>query len=234
MFFYGFDLSYFILVLPAFLFSLWASARVRSTFGTYENVKSKRGITAHEAAQTILQREGLSHVQIEHIAGTLSDHYDPGVQRLRLSDPVYDSHSLAAIGVSAHEVGHALQHATGYAPLRLRNALVPICSFGAKLATPLFLFGFLLSLFDSRYLTLAYVGVIAFGLAVLFQLITLPTEFDASKRALLHLQKEQLLTEDELPAAKKVLSAAALTYIAGLAVSLAQLARLLFLLGRRR
>lgn len=229
-----FDWTYLVFVMPAVLLSIWASSSVNSTFQRYQNQHSSRGITGYEAARRILQANGLSHVRIEAISGHLSDHYDPRAQVIRLSDSVYGSTSTAAIGVAAHEAGHAVQHATAYAPLTLRNAIIPITNIGSRLAFPLFLAGFLLASFDSIYLTLAYVGLIAFSLCVVFQLLTLPTEFNASNRALAALESQGILNEAELTGSRKVLRAAAMTYVAALAVSVTQLLRLLYILNRSR
>lgn len=229
-----FDWTYLVFVLPALIFSFWASSSVNGTFRRYQNQHSTRGITGSEAARRILHANGLDRVRIERVSGHLSDHYDPRTQVIRLSDSVYGSTSTAAIGVAAHEAGHAVQHATSYGPLALRNAIIPITNIGSKLAFPLFLVGLLLSSFDGRFLTLAYVGVIGFGLCVVFQLLTLPTEFNASSRAMAALESQGILNEAELSGSRKVLRAAAMTYVAALAVSLTQLLRLLFILNRNR
>lgn len=227
--YYGFDWSYMTLVLPALIFALWAQSRVKGTYNKYSSVTPHRRMTGAEAARQILDRNGLGNVRIEHIAGNLTDHYDPKTQVIRLSDSVYDSVSLAAIGVAAHEVGHAVQHATGYGFLKLRNAIIPITNIGSTLSMPLVLIGLL---FNSS--TLAFAGIVLFSLVAVFQLITLPVEFNASNRALATLGSFDMLDEQELRSTRKVLSAAALTYVAALAVSLAQLFRLIMLFGRRR
>lgn len=229
-----FDWTYLVFVMPALLLSFWASSSVNGTFLRYQNQFSQRGITGAEAARRILHANGLDNVRIERISGHLSDHYDPRAQVIRLSDSVYGSTSTAAIGVAAHEAGHAVQHATAYAPLKLRNAIIPITNIGSRLAFPLFLAGLLLSSFDSMYLSLAYIGVIAFSLCVVFQLLTLPTEFNASSRALAALESQGILNDAELTGSRKVLRAAAMTYVAALAVSATQLLRLLFILNRNR
>jgi len=229
-----FDWTYLVFVLPAFLFSLWASSSVNATFRRYQNQHSSRGITGSDAARRILHANGLDHVRIERVSGHLSDHYDPRDQVIRLSDSVYNSTSTAAIGVAAHEAGHAVQHATSYAPLKLRNAIIPITNFGSRLAFPLFLVGFLLASFDSIFLSIAYLGLIGFFLCVVFQVLTLPTEFNASNRAMVALESQGILNEAELSGSRKVLRAAAMTYVAALAVSLAQVLRLLFILNRNR
>lgn len=229
-----FDWTYFVFVMPALLLSFWASSSVNGTFRRFQNQYSSRGITGSEAARRILQANGLYHVRIERVSGHLSDHYDPRAQVIRLSDSVYGSTSTAAIGVAAHEAGHAVQHATAYAPLTLRNAIIPITNIGSRLAIPLFILGLFLSSVDSTYLTIAYVGVIAFSLCVVFQLLTLPTEFNASNRALAALESQGILNEVELNGSRKVLRAAAMTYVAALAVSVTQLLRLLYILNRNR
>jgi hypothetical protein len=229
-----FDWTFMGLVMPAFLFALWASSSVKATYHRYQKQHSSRGITGYEAARRILYENGLSHVRIERVNGQLTDHYDPRDQVIRLSDSVYSSTSTAAIGVAAHEAGHAVQHANNYAPLKLRNAIIPITNFGSQMAIPLFLLGLVLAPRDPRFIGLAYVGLIGFGLAVVFQLLTLPTEFNASKRALVAIEHQGILSQEELVGARNVLRAAAMTYVAALAVSLAQLLRFSMLLGRRR
>ncbi|MFV0496557.1 MAG: zinc metallopeptidase [Candidatus Fimivivens sp.] len=227
--YYGFDSYYFILVIPAILFSLWAQSQVKGTFARYQKVRSDSGYTGADVARRILDDNGLHHVRIEHINGALTDHYDPRDQVIRLSDSVYGSNSIAALGVAAHETGHAVQHATGYGPLSIRNMIIPVTNFGSQLAMPLILFGFL---FNNS--ALAGIGIICFAMVTLFQLITLPVEFDASARAMRTLSDESILRGDEVPQTRKVLTAAALTYVAALIVSAAQLLRLVLLFNRRR
>lgn len=230
--YYGFDRTY-LLVLVAAIFSLWASARVNSTYNKYAKVRSMQGITGAEAAQRILYYAGLTNIRVEHVSGNLTDHYDPKAKVLRLSDATYGSTSVAAIGVAAHECGHAIQDQEGYAPLRLRSTLVPVASLGSKLGLPIILFGILLG---SNY-TLVQIGIWAFSLAVLFQLVTLPVEFNASGRAMDILESRGILGSQELPMCRKVLSAAAMTYVAAAASSVLQLLRLVLLFGggnRRR
>ena len=241
MFFYGFDLSYLILVVPALLFSLWASSRVNSTFRKYNQMPTRRGLTGAQAAYEVLRSNGVFDVRIERISGELTDHYDPKANVIRLSDAVYDQTTPAAIGVAAHEAGHAVQYATGYGPIHFRASIVNITNIASKLAIPLILISFLLMsvefLFPYREFLyyVAMAGVLGFGLSVVFQLVTLPTEYNASNRALKAIEASNLLTEDERTGAKKVLSAAALTYVAALAVSLGQFLRLfLMVAGRRR
>lgn len=228
-YYYGFDLSYLVLVVPAILLGLWAQARVQSTYARYSQVRAVRGITADQVARRILDANGLRDVSIQRIAGSLTDHYDPRERVVRLSDTVYGSPSIAAIGVAAHEVGHAVQHATGYAPLKLRTAIVSVTNIGSTLSMPLILIGILLN--SSR---LALVGVALFGLVAVFQLVTLPVEFNASSRALATLDGMDILGREELGGARQVLTAAALTYVAALIQSLAQLLRLLLLVGGNR
>lgn len=226
--------TYIVLVLPAVIFSLWASGKVKTTYQQYQTQYNSRNITGAQAARFILDRNGLYNIRVEQISGTLTDHYDPSANVIRLSSGVYGSTSSAAVGVACHEAGHAIQHATHYAPIRLRTAIVPITNIGSKLATPLILVGLLLGSFLPFFSTLAYVGVACFALCTVFQLITLPTEFDASKRALQCIESNNLLYGNELDGAKKVLTAAALTYVAALAVSLTQLLRYVLILGKRR
>ena len=228
-YYYGLDLSYLVLVVPAILLGLWAQARVQSTYARYSQVRAVRGITADQVARRILDPNGLRDVSIQRIAGSLTDHYDPRERVVRLSETVYGSPSIAAIGVAAHEVGHAVQHATGYAPLKLRTAIVSVTNIGSTLSMPLILIGILLN--SSR---LALVGVALFGLVAVFQLVTLPVEFNASSRALATLDGMDILGREELGGARQVLTAAALTYVAALIQSLAQLLRLLLLVGGNR
>ncbi len=229
-----FDYTYVVLVLPAVLFALWASARVNGTFRKYQQQRSRRGITGYAAARAVLDANGLFQIRIERVSGNLTDHYDPRTQVIRLSDSVYGSTSTAAIGVAAHEAGHAVQYATDYAPIRFRAAIIPITNLGSQLALPLVIIGLLFMSVSSVFLQVAYVGIACFGLSVVFQLVTLPTEFNASRRALAAIESNHLLDEDEMVGARKTLSAAAMTYVAALAVSLAQLLRLLALVSRRR
>lgn len=230
MFYYGFDMYYVILVLPAMLFALWAQFNVKSTFSKYSKTPSERNMTGRDAARVILDRNGLSHVQVVETPGELTDHYDPKANVIRLSTSVYNVKSAAAVGVAAHEAGHAVQHAVGYGPIKLRQAIIPVCQFGSNLAMPLILAGLLFAFYP-----LAYAGIILFGAAVFFQLVTLPVEFNASSRAVEALDASGVLSDDGLRASKKVLRAAALTYVAALFVSLANMLRLILLVsGRRR
>ncbi|MBQ2752292.1 MAG: zinc metallopeptidase [Oscillospiraceae bacterium] len=221
-------MSYIVLVMPAILFSLWAQTKVNSTFSKYQRVRCYSGYTGSQIARRILDENGLSNVRVERVSGSLTDHYDPRTHVVRLSDSVYNSDSVAAIGVAAHETGHAVQHATGYGPLGLRNAIIPLTNFGSKLSMPLILLGLILNSY-----TLAMTGIIAFSMVALFQLITLPVEFNASRRAMRTLSNG-MLSDRELGGARQVLTAAALTYVAALLVSAMQLLRLLLLVNRRR
>lgn len=227
-----FDPLYFILIGPALILSIWAQRKVQSTFKKFSKVGSQRGLTGAETAEWILRSHGISDVTVERHKGYLSDHYDPTKKALRLSPPVHDSQSLAAVGVAAHEVGHALQHANKYFPLQVRSALVPVTKFGSQLAMPLLIFGFILQSF-----ALLKIGIIFFAAMVLFQLVTLPVEFDASRRAVSIIEREGILTPVENNAAKAVLKAAALTYVAAAAAAVAQLLYFLIrsgILGGRR
>lgn len=225
-----FDLHYLILVVPAMLFASWAQMQVSSTFDQYSKVRSSRGITAAQVARRILDANRLQQIRVERIAGKLTDHFDPSSGVIRLSDDVYGSSSVAAIGVAAHECGHAVQHAQKYAPMQLRAAIIPVTNLGSKLSIPLFVVGLILS-----YEPLCNIGLLLFSLAAVFQLVTLPVEFDASARALRTLEKERFLDSSELRGSKRVLKAAALTYVAALVVSLAQLLRLVLISrGRNR
>ena len=229
-----FDWTYIVLLMPALIFSMWASSRVNSSYRRYSQQYSRRGISAAQAARAVLNANGLSHIGIEHISGNLTDHYDPSAKIIRLSDGVYGNTSAAAIGIACHEVGHAIQHAQGYAPLKLRNTIVPVTNFGAKLSTPLIILGLVLSSLSYRYISISYLGIICFALCTFFQLITLPVEFNASRRALDSIVSQGFLYDDELVGTKKVLGAAALTYVAALAVSLMQLLRFILIVGGRR
>lgn len=233
-YYYGFDWTYVILVLPCIILSLWASANVNSTFKKYSKQYSLRRLTGAEAAQRVLSANGVSGVRIEHISGNLTDHYDPRTNVIRLSDNVFNNTSTAAIGVACHEAGHAVQYAVGYVPIKLRAAIIPVTNFGSKLAMPLILLGILLSAFGSMSDTLIYLGIACFGLSLVFQLVTLPVEFTASRRALQSIEEGGLLTEEEQRGAKKTLTAAALTYVAATAVALAQLLRLIAIFGGSR
>ena len=231
---YGLDMTYILLVLPCILLSLWASSNVKSTFSKYSTQYSRRHITGAEAAQRVLLANGVRGVRIERISGQLTDHFDPKTNVIRLSDGVYDSTSTAAIGVACHEAGHAVQYAESYAPIKLRAAVIPLTNFGSRIAMPLILLGILFSAFGSFSDTLVYLGIACFGFSLVFQLITLPVEFNASRRAIRTIESAELLTAEEQIGAKKTLKAAALTYVAATAVALAQLLRLIAIFGGRR
>lgn len=226
--YYGIDMYYIVLVLPCVLFAFWAQAKVNGTFDRYSRVMNRRGLTGAQAAETVLRANGVTGVHIEYVAGKLTDHFDPSSNTIRLSASVYQSTSVASVGVAAHEAGHAVQYAVGYSPIRLRSAIVPLTQVGATAAMPLILLGLVLN-----FGVLIKVGIIAFALSTVFQLVTLPVELDASHRALEAIGSARLLDEDEYGMAKKTLSAAAMTYVAALAVSLAQLLRLLLIFGGR-
>ena len=234
LYYYGFDWTYLVLILPCMIFSLIASSRVNSTFKKYSTQYSQRRLTGAEAARRVLAHNGVSGVRIERVAGNLTDHYDPRTNVIRLSDSVYTSTSTAAIGVAAHEAGHAVQYARDYAPIKLRAAIIPLTNFGSKLAMPLILAGILLTFLGELSTLLVYLGIAAFGLSFLFQLITLPVEFNASRRAIRAIEDAQLLTAEEQKGAEKTLKAAAMTYVAATAVALAQLLRLIMIFGNRR
>lgn len=229
MYWYGIDYYYIILILPAIIISFIAQARVSSTFSKYNKISNMRGMTGFDVARKILDLNGLNNIAIEHVRGNLTDHYDPKAKILRLSDSVYSSKSVAALGVAAHECGHAIQHAHGYVALKLRNSVFPLVSFSSNAAVPLILLGFL---FNTPFLV--DLGIILFSAVVFFQLITLPVEFNASSRALNILEKSYFLESTEIKSAKKVLSAAALTYVASALLSVMQLLRLLILARNRR
>ena len=232
-YFYGFDETYLFLVLPCIILSLWASVNVKSTFRRYSSQMSARRITGAAAAEMVLRSHGVYGVRIERLAGELTDHYDPKSNVIRLSDSVYNSTSTAAIGVACHEAGHAVQYAQSYAPIKLRAAIIPITNIGSRLAMPLILLGLLLSFGESVSFFFVYAGIACFGLSLLFQLITLPVEFNASRRAMKSIEQANILSEDEQLGAKKTLRAAALTYVAATALALAQLLRLIRIFGRR-
>ena len=228
--YFYFDPTY-ILVLIGVIICLIASASMNATFNKYSKVRSYSGMTGREAAERVLQSAGIYDVRVEHVSGNLTDHFDPRSKVLRLSDATYGSQSVAAIGVAAHECGHAIQHARGYAPLSFRSALVPVANFGSTIAWPLILLGFLFSGETSAFLL--NLGILAFSLAVLFQIVPLPVEFNASRRAMQVLGDTGMLYGDELSAARKVLTAAALTYVAGAASAILQLLRIVLLANRR-
>ena len=233
-YYYGFDWTYVVLVLPCILLSLWASANVNSTFKRYSGQYSRRGLTGAQAAERVLRANGVTNVRIERVSGNLTDHFDPKSSVIRLSDNVYGNTSTAAIGVACHEAGHAVQYAQDYTPIRIRSAVIPATNLGSKLAMPLILLGLLIGFMGDLSYFLIYLGIGCFGLSLVFQLVTLPVEFDASRRAMAAIAQSELLTEEEQRGARKTLTAAALTYVAATAVALSQLLRLLVLFGGRR
>ena len=233
-YYYGYNSTGLLPVLICALFALWASHNVNSTFKKYAKQFSRRNLTGAQAAQRVLSSNGVHGVRIERVYGDLTDHFDPQTNVIRLSESVFDSTSTAAIGVACHEAGHAVQYAVGYAPIRLRAAIIPVTNFGTKLAWPLMLLGIVLSSMSYAFYNLVYVGIACFSLSLVFQLITLPVEFNASRRAMTAIREGNILTDEELVGARKTLTAAALTYVAAVATSLVQLLRLIAIYGRRR
>ncbi len=233
-YYYGFDWTYIAIVIPCLILSMVASARVNSTFKRYSQQISSRHITGRDAAMRVLSANGVTNVRIERVSGNLTDHFDPKTNVIRLSASVYDNPSTAAIGVACHEAGHAVQYAQEYFPMRVRAAIIPITNVGSKLAMPLILLGILFSTFGNFSYTLVYIGIACFSLSLLFQLATLPVEFNASRRAMRAIEDAQILTEQEQQGARKTLRAAAMTYVAAVAVAAAQLLRLVLLFGGRR
>ena len=228
MYLYGIDIYYIILVLPAVVFSVWAQAKVNSTFNRYSQERTHSGMTGYEAARRILAANGLYHVNVERVSGNLTDHYDPKTNVIRLSDSVFGSNSVAAVGVAAHEAGHAVQYAQNYAPIKLRAAIIPVTNLGSTLSMPLVLIGFLMGMQP-----LVNFGILLFATVAVFQLVTLPVEFNASRRAVKALEMGGTMADEEIRGVRKVLSAAAMTYVAALAVSVANLLRLILRFGGR-
>lgn len=230
--YYYWDPTYILVVIGAVICMI-ASARVKGTFNKYSQIRSMSGMNGAQVAQRVLQAAGIYDVQVRHVSGSLTDHYDPRTKTVNLSDPVYNATSVAALGVAAHECGHAIQHAKSYAPLSIRSALVPIANFGSMLAWPVILIGLL---FNTRSSGLIIdIGILLFSAAVLFQLVTLPVEFDASRRALVMLRTQGILADDELKYTRRVLKSAALTYVASAAAAILQLLRIILITnGRRR
>lgn len=233
-YYYGIDWTYLVLVLPVLILSMIASARVNSTFNRYSSQISSRRITGAQAAQRVLQANGVSGVRIERISGNLTDHFDPKANVIRLSDNVYDNPSTAAIGVACHEAGHAVQYAQNYGPIKLRAAIIPVTNIGSKLAMPLILIGVLLTSLGEFSTVLIYVGIACFSLSLIFQLVTLPVEFNASRRAMDAIDSMNILTDEEQQGARKTLRAAAMTYVMATLAAFTQLLRLVLLFGRRR
>lgn len=230
-YYWGVDATY-LLVLIGAVICMIASARVKTTFQKYSQYRSMSGMTGAQAAERILRSAGINDVTIHHVSGNLTDHYNPAKKTLNLSDSVYGSASVAAVGVAAHECGHAIQHQQGYAPLTIRSAIVPVANIGSTLAWPLILIGLFFT--QRTGSTLIHIGILCFSFAVLFQLVTLPVEFNASARALAILGQQGILSDSELPYTRKVLGAAALTYVASAAAAILQLLRLVLLFGGRR
>lgn len=226
---YGFDYYYLVLVVPAFIFALIAQARVKSTFAKYSKQRSQRGITGQEAARRVLSHYGINDVAIEMVSGSLTDHYDPRSNVIRLSQDVYSSTSISAIGVACHEAGHAAQHAQGYSPIKIRNAILPICNIGSTIGIPLAMIGLI---FNNP--SLVSIGLLFYAMVAVFQFATLPVEFNASRRAIQVIDETGILGSDEAYGAKRVLTAAAMTYIAALAVSIANLMRLILITNSSR
>ena len=231
MFYYYYDWTYILVVIGAVI-CIAASARVKNVFARYSRIQSHSGLTGREAAEQILHRNGIYDVQVIHIGGNLTDHYNPGNKTLGLSDTVYNSTSVAAIGVAAHECGHAVQHARGYVPLAIRGSLVPVANIGSMAAWPLILIGLFMN--GQTAIFFINLGILLFSAAVLFQIVTLPVEFNASGRAVKVLESSGMLYPDEVDSVKKVLGAAALTYVAGAASMILQLLRLVIIGGRKR
>lgn len=233
---YGFGYGFFdptmLIIIPAMILAVFAQAKVSSTFNKYSSLMSRRGYTGADVARQLLLSAGITDVAVEKIKGSLTDHYDPKSKVLRLSESVFDSKSVAALGVAAHETGHAIQHRESYFPLTFRTAIFPVVNIGSKLSMPLIILGLVLGYFNFGNMIL-FAGIILFSLVVFFQIVTLPVEFNASSRALKLLGQYNYLSSDEIKPAKKVLSAAALTYVAAAAVSITQLLRLLVIFGRR-
>lgn len=227
-YYYGYDPTY-ILVIIAFLLSAFASFGVNSTFSRYKKVHNLRGFSGADVARRILDANGLTHVRVERVSGNLTDHFDPKANVVRLSDATYSDTSVGAIGVAAHECGHAIQYATNYAPIKIRNSIVPVVNIGNTLSMPLFLIGLLLGMYN-----LSLIGAVLFGLVLIFQIVTLPVEFNASRRAIAILDDTDILDSEELKGSKKVLKAAAMTYVAAVAATALQLLRLLMIVNRRR
>lgn len=227
-----FDIYYLILIIPALLLGLYAQSKVKSAYNRYSKVSTKEGYTGYKAARNILDKNGLYDVEVMEVSGNLTDHYDPSKRVVRLSEGVYRSNSVSAVGIAAHECGHAIQHLEGYGALKLRNAIIPITNIGSTLAIPLILAGMLIN--SQAGQTLITIGLIAYALVALFQLITLPVEFNASSRALNIISSSNMVTQEEQKCVQKVLSAAALTYVAALISSVAQLLRLFLLYGQSR
>ena len=227
--YFYFDYYYLILVVPALMLAIWAQVQVKTTYRKYSRVPNSRGMTGAYAAQAVLNFYGITDVRIERVSGNLTDHYDPRSKVIRLSDGVYNSSTVAAIGIACHEAGHAAQHAENYAPIKIRNAIIPVCNIGSTIGIPLALIGWIFS-----FSILIYVGLGLYAAVFIFQVATLPVEFNASRRAIKVIDETQLLRDDEIGGAKKVLAAAAMTYVAALLVSIIQLLRIFAMVKRDR
>jgi len=229
--YYYYDYTYFLFMIPCLLLSLYCSSKVNSTFKKYSQVRNRKGLTGAQAAHNVLSAYGVTGVRIEPVSGNLTDHFDPRTNTIRLSESVYNSSSVAAVGVAAHEAGHAVQHAQGYVPNKIRSAIVPVASIGSKLSWIFIFIGLLLPVQFNFVVT---IGIVFFSFSVLFALVTLPVEFNASKRALQTIEQTNMLYEEEYTGAKKTLTAAAMTYVAAAVTAIAQLLRLLLIFSRRR
>ena len=229
--FYYYDWTYFLFMIPALVITMWAQFRVKSTFSRYSQIRNDRGVTGSDAARTVLRMHGVTDVGIERVSGSLTDHFDPSTKVIRLSDSVGASDSVAAVGVAAHEAGHAVQHAQGYFPIRLRSAIVPVVRIASNLAMPMIIIGLILPL---QYQLVTTLGIIFYTAAIFFEVVTLPVEINASRRALAAINDSGMLSEEERKGAKKVLTAAAMTYLASAFVALLNLLRILLIVNRRR
>ncbi len=229
MYLYGFNMEYFLFMIPGLLITLWAQWKMKSTFKKYESVRTMQGLTGAQAARRILDMNGLQNVQVVRVSGHLTDHFDPRSNTVSLSQATYDAPTIGAVGVAAHECGHAVQHSVGYFPIKIRTAIVPLANIGSRLSIPLIFVGFILNA-----LGLVYVGIALFGLAVLFQLVTLPVELDASRRAIHTLNDSGMVSAEESVGVRRVLTAAAMTYLAALLSSLLQLLYYVSMASRRR
>lgn len=227
--YYGVDIYYFLLVVPAFLLALGAQIMVKTTYSKMSRMRNSRNLTGAQAAARVLYEHGITNVRVERVAGTLSDHYDPRTNVIRLSEGVFDSTSVAAVGIACHEAGHAVQHAQNYLPIKIRNAIIPVCNIGSAIGLPLAFLGLFMN-----FSFLFWLGILLYGLVALFQFVTLPVEFNASRRALRAIEGTGMLAGEEYKNARKVLTAAAMTYVAALAVSIANLLRLILRANNRR
>ena len=226
-----YDWTWFVIMIPCLLLSLFCSAKVKTTFSKYSKIPNSRLMTGARAAEELLRANGVTGVTIEHVQGNLTDHFDPRTNTIRLSDSVYNATSVAAVGVACHEAGHACQHAEGYFPNKLRSAILPVANIGSKLSWILIIVGLLL---PTRFDFVVTIGIILYAAAVLFTLVTLPVEFNASSRALKTIRENHFLTDEEYPGAKSTLTAAAMTYVAAAATAILQLLRLILIFGNRR